>query len=681
MKSAFLFLLCAPLLCADDGMWLFNQFPAETVKAKYEFDVTPAFLDHLRLSTVTLPGGSGGFVSPAGLVVTNWHLVSSCVPHSDTGAAFYAASGADEVRCPGMAAKVLVALEDITARINPPAPAASATAPKVATKDAAAAAAQALTERNTTIAKIEAECAAKSGNLCSVVSLYSGGRYDLYQYKLYTDLRLVFAPEQQLAYFGGARDTITYLRYGLDAAFLRAYENGKPAATPNYFKWSPEMVKDGDLQFAAGSPATTSRSTTVAQLNFYRDVSLPVTMARLGARLKPLNKFAAVSEENKKVAEGVQKPLLEIYKSAAGRLIGLRDKRLQVRKTLFEAKIRNVVERDPKLGTEGGKVWDQIAAAYKAWTPYEKAYQILDSGPAYGSTLFRIARKLVEGQELGADADAPVNDGLEIAMVSLYLDEVKTLGEKEMPLKALLGKQTSDQAAEAFVKSSHLGDPAVRKRFAADRASVSKADDGMLRLARILEDVTVKIRKKRLEVIGALEVSAAQRIAQYRMQLFGAADYPDATGTPRVCYGVPKSYIDRAGVDTPYAATFSGLFYRRNNEGPRMVPQNWVDLQSSLHVVTPLDFATTCDIGGGDYGAPTVNKAGELTGIIFDGNLESLPAIYLYTEDQARAVHVAAQGIAESLDKVYKAGALLRELGIIRTGGTGDAVVRTSTRE
>ena len=654
MKSATLLLLCATAVWADDGMWLFNQFPTDAVKTKYEVDVTPAFLDHLRLATVNLPGGSGAFVSPNGLVLTNWHVIAGCVPNSESGASFYAATSAAEVKCAALEAKVLVSMEEVTAKVK-----------AGITDDTPVA--DALAKRNAAIASIEKECAAKTGKVCSVVNLYSGGRYDLYQYRLYSDLRLVFAPELQLAFFGRERDSITYLRYGLDAAFLRAYENGKPAATPDYLKWSTAAVKDGDLVFASGSPLATARSTTVAQLNFYRDTALPLTLSRVGSRIKPVTKFAAESDANKKLAEPILKDLLANYKSTIGKIIGLKDERMQIRKTLFEQKIRNAVERDPNLGTEGGKVWDTVATAYKTWARYEKTYQILAGSPAPGSTLFRIARKLVEGQDLAGDADVPVNVGFETTMLALYLDEIKDLSEKSAPVKAIMHGKSPEDLAAIIMKSTKLADPAVRRRYAADHSAIAKSDDGLLRLAQQLEEPTKARAAKRQEIIGALEVSAAEKISGYRLKLFGAADYPDATGTPRATFGVLKGYTDRAGTLQPYASTFSGLYYRRSNItplSPHLVPQNWLDLKDSLNIITPLDFVSTCDIGGGGYGAPTVNKAGELVGIIFDGNLESLPATYLYTEEQARAVHVAAQGIIESLNKVYKTPALILELGI-----------------
>jgi Peptidase S46 len=658
--GAFILLLSlAGSSTADEGMWLFDRFPHDSVSQKYGMDVSPAFLDGLRLASLRIGKATGAFVSPTGLLVTNQHVISACLSKLSSNKSdyladgFYAASPAEELRCPDLDAKVLVSIEDVTPQV--PAP------PK---KGAASKAAQ---QRDATIARIESECAAHSGETCEVVNLFSGSRYDLYRYKRYTDIRLVFAPEQQLAFFGRERDSITYLRYGLDVAFARAYEDGKPAATPHFLKWNALPVKEGDLVFASGNPSTTVRETTAAQLTFYRDTALPLELARLAKRIAALNEFAAKSEDNRRLADPQRILLLEAYKSAAGKLIGLRDDRLVSRKTIFDGKIRRAVEADPKLGMEAGKVWDQVAAAYKNWIPNEKAYQVLEAEPAPGSNLFRIARGLVRGQPVTGELD--IDESLEIIFVAQYLEELKTLsehGDKDIPLKAILAGRTPQAAAEAFVHSSHLGSPGERRHLALNTEAVANSEDGMIRFAQQLEPAAERIRKKHEEIIVAVEATAAAQIAQYRYRLFGDAEYPDATGTPRVEYGVVKGYTDRAGVSEPFAATFSGLYYRRNNQSPYQVPRRWIDAQPSLDVVTQLDFVSTCDIGGGDAGSPTVNREGELVGILFDGNLESLPNAYLYTDDQARAVHVAAQGIVEALEKVYRADALLKELGVSR---------------
>lgn len=582
-----LLLIC---LLADEGMWPYNQFPKDAIQQKYGFEATAPFLDHLRASSVRIGGGSGSFVSANGLILTNQHLIANCVGDKD------GFRGPGEKKCPGLNASVLLSIEEN-----------------------------------------KKQC---SGD-CTVVKLFSGGRYDAYHYKTYSDIRLVFAPEQQIAFFGREHDSITYLRYGLDAAFVRAYEDSKPAATPNFLKWSADGVKEGDLVFASGNPAPTDRSSTAAQLTFYRDTALPLELNRLMARIKLLPEGPVLTS------------LLNQYKLAAGRLIGLRDDRLVARKTIFEGKIRHAVERDPALGMAGGKVWDQVATAYKNWTPFEKPYQVLEGSPAPGSSLFLIARQIVRGEQV--DAGLPIQEKTEILMITSYLEELQKLDAKDVPIKNILNGKTPAQAAEAFVKTSKLSDPSERKK---------NSEDGMIHLAMLLDPAAKRLKKKHDDLIVSLDTGAIAKIAQYRFRLFGAADYPDATSTPRVEFGTVKGYTDRAGVPAPYAATFSGLYYRVNNAGAYSVPQRWVDGRASLNVVTPLDFVSTCDIGSGDYGSPVVNRAGELVGVTFDGNLESLPDTYLYTSEGARAVHVAAQGIVEALDKIYKATALLKELGV-----------------
>lgn len=645
-------------------MWLFDRFPRDTVKQKYGVDVTPAFLDGLRLASVRIGGATGAFVSSSGLIVTNQHIIAACLSKLSSGAhdylrdGFYAKSRADEMRCPDLDAKVLMSIEDVTGRM-----------PAMPKKGLSGKFAQ---QREEVIKRLESECGAHANETCEVVDLFSGSRYDLYRYRRYADIRLVFAPEQQLAFFGGEHDSITYLRYGLDVAFLRAYEAEKPADTPHFLKWNDAGVKEGELVFASGDSRTTVRETTAAQLTFYRDTELPLELTRLAKRITALNEFAAKSEDNRRMADAPRIALLDSYKSVAGKLIGLRDDRLVLRKTAFDAKIRHAVEADAKLGTEAGKVWDQVAAAYKTWTPNEKAYQELEAAPAPGSELFRIARELVRGQP--SDRRVDISEPLEITFLAEYLDELKALhdkGDKDVPVKAILAGRPPQAAAETFVHSSHLASEGQRRRMAMNQDGAGDSEDGMIHLAKLLEPAAQRIRKKHEEVIGGIELSAAAQIAQYRYRLFGDAEYPDANGTPRVEFGTLKSYTDRAGVNQPYAATFSGLYYRRNNQGPYLLPQRWIDAKPVLDTVIPLDFVSTCDIGGGDAGSPTVDRNGELVGVLFDGNLESLPNTYLYIEDQARAVHVSTQGITQALEKVYRTDALLKELGVGQGSGPG----------
>ena len=423
-------------LLADEGMWPYNQFPKDKVA------VTTEFLDNLRLASLQIAGGSGSFVSPNGLILTNQHLVTSCLGDRVKDG-FYG-----ELKCPGLTARVLMSIEDAPLKGK-------------------------LAERNAAILKIESGCV----DSCSVVKLFAGGRYDLYRYKTYNDIRLVFAPEQQVAFFGRERDSITYLRYGLDVAFLRAYENDKPAATPHFLKWSSDAVKDGDFVFASGNPAPTARSTTAAQLTFYRDTSLPLILNRLMPRIKVLPEGPVLTS------------LLSQYKIAAGKLIGLRDDRLVARKTIFDGKIRHAVERDPALGMAGGKVWDEVATAYKNWGPYERQYQILEGSPAPGSTLFRIARQTVRGEPV--DQNVSLNEPVEILMLTAYLEELQKLGDKETPLKKILDGKTPQQAAEEYVKTRSVEN-----------------------LVTLIEPAAKKLKKKHDDMIQSLETSASEKIAQ-----------------------------------------------------------------------------------------------------------------------------------------------------------------------
>lgn len=663
-------------MTGDEGMWPFNQIPRETINTKYKFDATAEFLDHLRSASVKLPGGAGAFVSERGLILTNQHLVTACIGDK-LNDGFYAATLDAERKCAGLDASVLQGIDDVTAQI---------------------AGIKSLDQRNAAIGKIEKECAAKNAGRCSVVKFFSGGRYDLYRYKIYPDVRLVFAPENELAFFGRQRDSIAYLRYGLDAAFLRAYENGAPAATGNFLKWSNAAPAEDELVFTSGDPVSTNRLATAAQLLFYRDRALPLELPRIAKRLQLLTAFAGESEQHRKAAEPILTELANTYKIDAGKLIGLKDDRMVARKTNFEGKVKRAAERDPKVGTKGVEVWDQVANAYRQWTPSERPYQVLETPAASGSRLFKIARQLIRGDdpEMGA-----IDEGVENLMLTTYIEEVRALngrdtnlitslakqqagkeqkdperkaakrgdadgsfgpprGPEPVEVKIALGTKSPKETAEELVKTTRLKDPAARKM---SREEARKSDDPMIRFALAIEGDAQRLRKRHDELIGSLETSAMEKIAQFRFKLFGAAEYPDATGTPRVEFGTVKGYRDRAGVAMPFIDTFSGLYYRANNDGPYLVPKRWVELRTALNEVTALDFVTTCDIGGGDYGGAVVNRAGELVGVTFDGNLESLPDTFLYTDEQARAVHVSAQGIAEALRKVYKASRLLEELG------------------
>ena len=375
------------------------------------------------------------------------------------------------------------------------------------------------------------------------------------------------------------------------------------------------------------------------------------------------------------------------YKGSLGKGSGLQDTRLMGRKRAYEAKLRGAVERDPKLGAEEAKVWEQVAAAYKAWAPHEKRYQLLDRGAAQGSSLFRIARQIVRltaerdkpnGERMAEYRDsgrhsldlqiyspAPITEALEVLMLTIYFEELqKTLGDKDALVKTVLAGRAPQAAAEAYVNASRIKDIAERKRLAASKEAVASSEDGMIRLALALENAAREIRKKHEDSIEAVEADSVARIAGFRFKLYGASDYPDATRTLRLAFGAVKAYKDKAENAVPWATTFGGLYHRATGEPPNQLPPRWVDARPQLNLATPFNFVSTADITSGNSGSPTVNKAGEVVGIVFDGNIESLPNIYLYAEEQGRSVHVASQGIVEALRKLYKPARLLEELGV-----------------
>jgi hypothetical protein len=671
-----LFAFAGALATADEGMWLFNRFPREQVKSRYGVEISQAVLDHLRLSSVRL-GASGSFVSPRGLILTNHHVASRCIQrvssaeHNYMANGFYAAAEAEELKCPGSEANVLLSIEDVTAKVN-------------AGIQAKAGSAEANEQRRAAMASIEKDCAARSGRQCDVVTLHSGALYQLYEYKKYTDIRLVFAPEEALACFGGDPDNFTYPRFDLDIAFLRAYENGRPASTPNYLKWSKEGVKDGELVLVSGNPASTDRFITTAEWEYQRDTAYPQSLRSLEGFIKVMLAFGSQSPESKRVARDKVFSAQNSYKARAGEYKGLRDARLFAEKKAAEEKLRAAVEADPKW-RNAAQAWDEIAAAYREWAPYAERYALLESGGRY-SDLFTIVRGVLRlaaekrkpnGERLREYTDAalpslelrlfsaaPISDTAEIAALSQQFAYMRDrLGSSDAVVQAVLGGRSPDEAAGDYVSASKLKDVAVRNRLAASLDEVMRSDDGMMRLARILDGPARELRKRHEDRLTAVVSSSGAKIAQARFVLRGTAEYPDATGTLRLSYGVVKGYRNEWGQWVPYAMDFGGLYSHATGEEPFKLPQRWLEARAALSLKTPLNFVSTADIIGGNSGSPTVNAKGEVIGIIFDSNIEALPNRFQYSETTARAVHVAGQGIIEALRKIYRAQRVLEELG------------------
>ncbi len=671
-------LLVALCSTADEGIWLPNHFPKEKIRAKYGVQVTDSFLERLQRASVRV-GASGSFVSPRGLIFTNHHVASECIQqlstkeHDYMANGFYAPSQAEERRCPDLEAQVLERIDDVTARVNEGIP------PETP-------AAEANRRRKANMARIEKECTERTGLRCEVVTLYSGGWYHLYQYKKYDDVRLVFAPETDIAFFGGDPDNFTYPRYCLDVAFLRAYEKGRPAETPNYLRWSRHGVQEGELVFVSGHPASTGRLATYAQLEFFRDVSYPLLHRRLESLIRALEAYSAQSAEDKRVARDNLFSQQNSYKAYTGFLRGLRDPKLMELKRRQEDELRAAVDKDPELRREFGKVWEEVAAAHRAFQADFKAYWLLEAGATRGSDLLRIARHVVRLAEERGKPDAerlreyrdaalpsleaslyagiPITPSMEVAVLADYFEFLRReLGTEDPTVRGVLGGKGPAEAASQYVSSSRLADVEERKRLASSAQAVRQSEDGMVRLALLLEPRARELRRRYEDQVEAVLTTSAAKIAQLRFRLYGASDYPDATFSLRISYGPVMGYRNDAGERLPYTTTFAGLYRKATGKEPYRLPERWLAAKSRLDLQTPLNFVTTADTHGGNSGSPTVNIHGEIVGILFDGNLESLPDRFVYTDTQARSIHVASQAVIEALRKVYRAEALLKELG------------------
>ena len=665
---------------ADEGMWLLNRFPAAEVKKKFGVNLTDAFMDHLRLSSVRFnSGGSGSFVSADGMLFTNHHVGADCIykvsskDHDYMKDGFLAKSQTDEKACPDLEVNILLRIESVTDKVN--AGVTDSTAPADANR-----------ARRANIAKLESECAKSTGNRCDVVTLYSGGQYDLYIYKKYTDVRLVFAPEESIAAFGGDPDNFTYPRFCLDFALFRAYENGKPVKPEHYLKWSKTGARDGELIFVSGHPGSTERMATVAQLEYQRDVALPYSLDILKKLADRLLAFGAEDPEYKRIARDVLASVQNSYKAFTGFYGGLKDDELMRLKRDAETKLRKAVADDPAKQAKFGKIWDDIAAYVDEYKQFYVPYSLFERAPVSGSEFFGIAKSVnryaVEKakpntERLRTYADAALPQ-LEMAMYStapiypkleeLLLEEwMKRLTEKlgaenEVVKKVLNGRSPRD-SAKYYVGGTKLIDVAERKRLAADAAAVAASTDTMIELARILDTPGRALRKRFEDKVEAVQTSSASRIAQARFAIYGANEYPDATFTLRVSYAPVKGYTNAAGAKVPWATDFAGLYGHATGKEPFELPESWKQAKPRLRLKTPYNFVSTADTHGGNSGSPTVNTKGEVVGILFDGNIEGLPNQYVYRDKMERSVHVASQGIVESLRSVYKADRIIKELG------------------
>ncbi len=677
--SALLIVLgLATAASADEGMWTFDNPPTKLIQQKYNFTLTKPWLDHVRLSSARLnDGGSGSFVSPHGLLLTNHHVArgqlakSSTPQHDYIKNGFYARTQAEELKSPDLEVDVLISTEDVTARIQ------------TALKNVKGAEQEA-TERRKIIAAIERESTDKTGLRSDVVTLYQGGEYWLYRYKKYTDVRIVFAPEEQVAFFGGDPDNFTYPRYDLDMALFRVYENGKPADTPNYLKWNAQGAADGDLVFVSGNPGSTQRLDTVSQLEFERDHTLPLELLLLRDRRAVLSKFAATSPEHARQSSDDLFGIENSIKALDGDLRGLDDPHVMNVKKQEEQKFRAAVDAKLEWKAKYGGAWTEIAAAERKYEPRlkEQFFHGTNShlaGIAANIVDYVAEIKKPDGVRLPGFHDAqldslrfellspaPIYKDFEIARITGALElDLKEMGPNDPFLKIVLNGKSPREAATALVDGTHVEDVAFRKKLMEGGvAAVDASNDPLVVLERKLDPMRREEIKWDQDEVESVLDRAGEQLGHARFDVYGRSTYPDATFTLRLSYGTIKGY-PMNGTKAPPNTTFYGLYDRSasfGNTGPFYLVSRFAEGVGKLNLATPFDFVTTNDIIGGNSGSPVIDKNGEIVGLVFDGNIESLVGDYVFDIETNRTVAVHTAGMTEALKKLYGAQALLDEM-------------------
>ncbi|MGB2752659.1 MAG: S46 family peptidase [Pyrinomonadaceae bacterium] len=672
------FLLSGIPVFADDGMWTFDNPPLKQWKERYNFEPSKEWLDKLRLASVRFPGASGVFVSPNGLIATNHHVASGFIERLSSKErdllknGYYAKTQAEELKVPDGNVSILESYDNVTERVHNAANSGATDAEKAA-------------KRSAEIAAVEKDC--PTGLRCEVVSLYSGGEYWNYRFKRYTDVRLVMAPEEQAAFFGGDYDNFVYPRHGLDFTFVRVYENDKPANTPNYLKWSATGAPEGEFIIASGYPGSTARLLTVAQLAYQRDVGNPLQEKVWKTRRKALEDYSKRGAEQLRQANSGMRSLANSLKRLDGQQTGLLNPRNFAKKEAEEKELREKLAARPDLNKLYAPAWEAIAKA-NAELP-SKANQLAFSSLA-SSRLATIAQQIVtyhietakpdaqryaeyrdarlEAFKTSLLSPAPIYTEMEEAALTHWMNEArKTLGASDPFIKAALGDAEPAEVVGRAIRETKLNDPAARKALLeGGAAAIAASTDPMITLARRVEPIIRELRSWNEKNILAVETSNGTKIAQARFAVYGKNMPPDANGHLRLCYGVVKGY-DEDTTLVPYKTTFFGLYDRAFSFAettPFELAPSLKAARNKINLETPLNFVYTADTIGGNSGSPVVNRKGEVVGLNFDSNNQKLSNRYWYIDEAegSRAVGVHSAGIIEALSKVYNAGPLVKEL-------------------
>ena len=665
-------------LTSDEGMWTFDNFPSDKLKQRHGFSPSKEWLDDVRLSSVRLAQGcSGSIVSPSGLVMTNHHCAHRCIQELSTPQQDYIANGflakepKDEARCPGMEINRLVAITDVTDQMV-----------KVTAglDDQKANEAQKAEQ-----SRIEKACATSDQVRCDVVSLYQGGKFHLYKYERFKDVRLVFAPELDIAFFGGDPDNFMFPRYDLDMTFVRIYQDDKPAALTPYFKWSKAGVVEGDLTFVSGHPGSTSRGVTVSMLEFERDVELPFRLMTLFEMRGMLKEFQRRGPEQKRISSHMLFGVENGLKAMRGMHGALLNRALIEQKIADEQALQSAVAADPELKKSVGDAWDGIGKAVARHRNLFLAYQLLERG-WYPSPLYRHARALVRAAEelpladdrrlpeftdaqfpilkQGLIAGAPIYDELETTVLGLLFSRIRDeLGPDHPVVKKVFGGKNPAEIAAEVVAKTTLKDLKNRQALLdGGRAVVDASTDPLILLVKLLDTDARAARKEYEDQVEAAIKTRLEAIARARFKILGTSVYPDATFTLRLSFGKVQGW-EEGGKPVPPITTLAGAFGRHTGSAPFALPKRWLATKDQLDLATPFNFCATNDIIGGNSGSPVFNAAGEIVGLVFDGNIHSLGGDYSYVPANNRMVAVHSRAIVEALRKIYGADRILKELG------------------
>ncbi len=661
---------------ADEGMWTFDNFPIAAVNKEYGTHIDQAWLDHIRGAAVRLSTGcSASVVSGNALVLTNNHCVAECAQDLSSKAHDYythgyiASTRPEERKCAGMQAEILTSISDVTPQMQ--------AADKGLTGEALVKA------RNADSSTIEKQgCGDDPRFRCQVVDLYHGGQFKLYKYRKYSDVRLVFSPGVQTAFFGGDPDNFNFPRYDLDSAFVRLYENGSPVATPGHLKWNASAPTAGEPVFVAGNPGGTDRQLTTAQLATQRDLQIPMMLVQLAELRGRLTRFSEESPEHKRIAQDLLFGLENSYKVYFGRLFALNSGGLMAQKQAEQSALQAKAAQ-LNLGPDFGNPWATIANAQNDLAALYLPYRFVESGPI-GSDLFRYARSLVRAaaerhkpsaERLPGYSDSqlpllekqildvkPVEPALEQQLLEFWLSKSREYLTADGPYTHLLLGRDSPEHLSTELASSKLGDAAVRKKlWDGGWAAIQASNDPMIRYVLRIDPEARKLRTEWNNRVDGPISAASEKIAKARFAAYGDTIYPDATFTLRLSYGKIDGWT-RNGTTVPPFTYFKGLYERATGKPPFDLDPRWIAAKSSLNLDTVFDISTTNDVIGGNSGSPLINANGEVIGAIFDGNIYSLGGDYGYDPALNRSVAVSAAAVSEALRKVYHADALANEL-------------------